>query len=726
LKKILPFLVVGIFVLSGLGAVAVNDFENEKNICEKISFSKPIIKEKNEYISIDISNANSYIMKQGKPLLPSYVKTFTFPAGTKINSVTCTPSNIKQLTLSKTPMPTPEAMSAGVTKTKIEQSTISYGNDPFPDSWFSYDIGTGLFENNRCIIVKVSINPIKYYPTEEIIKFARDVEININYEKTVENNQFLEDYQLVVISPSEYMDELAPLITHKISKGITSIYVSLNDIYSGVYFPATGRDNQEKIKCFIKDTIENWDTHFILLVGSIDKLPARDTHVYVADGNDDEVFVSDLYYADIYNDTNGFCSWDSNNNNVFGEYNWGSSHNYDEVDLYPDVYLGRLACFNSNQVITCVNKIETYENNVAYTLPWFNDMVVIGGDHAEGDTHAVYEGEFVNQKVMDLMSGFIPDKVWASNGKLNGIIPNGVQEITNAINNGCGFIDFSGHGNTNVWATHPHEDESTWIPTPIGYYLNTKVQTLSNGNKLPIVIIGACSTCKYNVDPDCFGWSFLMNNNGGGIASCGASGLDWFYLGEYVAQKGFEKICIDSFQAFKDGALTFGAMWAGALNGYIYSGMDALDHKTVEEFQPFGDPSLAIMSDSQPPNKPSKPSGPINGKVGKTYTYTTSAIDTEGDQVYYLFDWGDGKTSGWIGPFNSGTTGSANHKWSKIDTFTVKTIAKDENGVIGEWSDPLSVSIPKNKIINSPLQKILEKNVNLLPILKVLFQYLGL
>ena len=714
---------VGIFVLSGLGAVGVSDFENENIVIENISFSKPNIKQQNEFLSIEISEANSYIMREGKPLLPSIVKTFTFPIGTQINSVSCKPSNNNQLSLSKKIIQTPDAISGGFTKNQGKTSTISYGNEPYPDSWFSYDVGTGIINNNRCTIVKVSIYPVKYYPLENRINCAGNVDIEINFEENEQNGQFLDDYELVVIGPSEYSDELAPLITHKISKGITSIFVSLTEIYSGVHFPATGRDNQEKIKYFIKNTIENWNTEYVMLVGGESQLPPRETHVKKDD--DEEIFVSDLYYADIYDSENNFCSWDSNGNSVFGEYNWGSTHNYDDVDLHPDVYLGRLACFNSNQVTTCVNKIKTYENNEAYSKNWFNELVVVGGDHAAGDSQAVREGEFVNSVVMDLMAGYIPDKVWDSNGRLSGLLPTGVQEISSAINKGCGFIDFSGHGNTNVWATHPHEDETKWLPTPIGYYINTHVQSLNNGNELPVVIIGACSTCKYNKDPDCFGWSFLMNGNGGGIASCGASGLDWFYYGEYVAEKGFEKICIDSFQAYQNGAMTFGEMWAGAIEGYIYAGMDALDYKTVEEFQPFGDPSLAIQSDSQAPNKPAKPSGPATGKVGTSYTYTTSAIEPNGEQVYYLFDWGDGTTSDWIGPYTSGTSGSADHKWSSHDVFLVKSIAKDENGAIGTWSDPLTVTIQKSKAANMPFLRLLESQ-HILPILKLLLQYFGI
>ena len=376
---------------------------------------------------------------------------------------------------------------------------------------------------------------------------------------------------------------------------------------------------------------------------------------------------------------------------------------------------------------TLVNKITNYETNEAYAQDWFTNVVVIGGDHAPGDTYMVDEGEYVNQIIIDLLDGFSYEKIWDSNGRLSGALPTGVQEITSAINDGCGFVDLAGHGNTDRWATHPHEEVTRWIPTPIGSYLNSPhVTSLSNGNKLPVVVIGACCTCKFNNDVDCFGWAFMSDTNGGAIAAIGAAGLDYFYLGTYVAEDGFEKLCIDLFEEYADGANTFGEMWSGALTDYISPTMDDIDYKAVEELEPFGDPTLAIRSDSQPPGKPAKPSGTTNGKAGTSYTYTTTSTDPESDQVYYRFDWGDNTTSDWEGPFSSGSAGSASHAWPDQGSYTIKVIAKDENGVISEWSDPLSISMPLHNSVQYRfplLEQLFLQLPNAFPVLRYLLGY---
>lgn len=111
---------------------------------------------------------------------------------------------------------------------------------------------------------------------------------------------------------------------------------------------------------------------------------------------------------------------------------------------------------------------------------------------------------------------------------------------------------------------------------------------------------------------------------------------------------------------------------------------------------------------NHPPNKPSKLSGPNIGKPNKEYSYSTHISDPDGDDSYCLFDWGDETTSEWLGPFTSGQTASTSHVWLSKGNYQVKVKAKDTNGLESEWSDPLPVSMPKNKIINRSILQILK------------------
>lgn len=532
-----------------------------------------------------------------------------------------------------------------------------------------------------------------------------------------------DNYNFIVLTPTQFTQEIQPLITHKNGRGISTILVTLDDIYSGNIFPVKGRDNPEKIKYFIKDSIENWNTNFVLLVGGSDQLPSRYTHIYYDEFNlyptkNEWVFLSDLYYADIYDDNGNFASWDTNKNNVFAEYEWHG--NNDEVNLYPDVYLGRLACITKSEVITCVNKIITYEKEEQFKKDWFHNIVAIGGDSLPGDTEKINEGEYVQKEIFDIMSNFSPTKIWASNEKLRQ-----TSNINNAIDSGAGFIFFNGHGNIDLWGTHPHENENEWLPP--GFYRNEDINTLSNGNKLPIVISDACYHCKYDTQRECFGWTFITNPNGGAIAFIGGTDIDLSFGGVDITTKGIEKLCLELSTHYIRGTRTFGELWSKSLTTYISTAtMDPIDYITLEESQPFGDPTLEIASASQPPEKPTVPEGTDAGKTNFDYLYTTISIDPEGDRVYYLFDWGDGTDSGWRGPYLSGTEANASHNWTKKGMYDIKVKAKDEHGSQSLWSDPLSVSMPKNKIIDikTVFLHFLNNYPNLLPILRQILLFL--
>jgi len=725
MKRVLPLIVVGILVLSGLGAVALSDSETNKIEKTSFSFSQPIVKDEKEFISLDIPEANSFIMKQGKPMLPSYEHTFTFPFGTTIKNVICTPKNIQTQTVTKEVMPTPKAVTEGRTVSQNSE-IVDYGTDPYPDSWYTYDVGCGRYNGDLSIIVDIEYCPVKYHPAVKTIEVAKEVDIVIEYETTEIQQTFLENYELLIIAPNEFSDEISSFVTYKNSRGVPTKFTGLNEIYGGA-----GRDDQEKIKMYIRDAIEDWDISNVLLIGAWNadeaggtkylKVPTRQTNVVSTDPDDDEKFVSDLYYADIYDGNMDFCDWDADGDNKFGEVL--DSNNIDEVDLHPDVYIGRIPARNGGEVTTVLNKIKTYENGEAWKEDWFTDMVVVGGDTSPD--YETVEGEYINNKVINMMSGFLAEKLWVTNGKLTQPFL-GVTNIKNAINPGCGFIDFSGHGNTNVWATHPEESHE-WVPTPTGFLLNTHIQSLSNGDKLPIVAVEACSTAKFNKDALTFNYAFLQNSGGGGIGTFGATALGWGYVGTGISQGLIGKMGLDTFRAYRyDEAITLGEMWGWALERYIGGDMEALDYKTTEEWTMFGDPSMQIAEESNPPSKPTTPNGPTSGTIGESYTYTTSTTDPDGDEVYYLFDWGDGTDSGWIGPFNSGAQASASKIWNAENSFEIKAIAKDNHGKLSVWSDPLTVTMPRSKAVSMPFVTFLKSHPNLFPILQQIVQRLGL
>jgi len=97
------------------------------------------------------------------------------------------------------------------------------------------------------------------------------------------------------------------------------------------------------------------------------------------------------------------------------------------------------------------------------------------------------------------------------------------------------------------------------------------------------------------------------------------------------------------------------------------------------------------------PEKPARPSGPTDGIANVEYTYSGNTTDPNGDTIQYMFDWGDGSNSGWLGPYPSGAVVQSQHAWKFGGTYNVKLKAFDGMDE-SQWSDPLAVHITGSTI----------------------------
>jgi chitodextrinase len=104
-------------------------------------------------------------------------------------------------------------------------------------------------------------------------------------------------------------------------------------------------------------------------------------------------------------------------------------------------------------------------------------------------------------------------------------------------------------------------------------------------------------------------------------------------------------------------------------------------------------PENPPASENTPPYPPTKPVGPTLVELGISYSYSSAAIDSDGDQVRLRFDWGDGLFSNWTYFVASNTSVSVSHVWENVSNYTIRVIAQDENGSNSSWSDPLTVIV---------------------------------
>jgi hypothetical protein len=435
-------------------------------------------------------------------------------------------------------------------------------------------------------------------------------------------------YDLLIITPEQFVQALQPLVVHKNTVGIRTKLVTLSEVYHQMYWQ--GRDCAEKIKYFIKTAKEEWGITYVLLVGDFQTIPVR--YCFNADNNtfwDEPCFISELYYADLFDKNGNFSSWDTNGNGVYGEW-FGDVATDKDIDLYPDVYVGRLACHREAEVKIMVHKIITYETT-SFEQEWFHRIVVAGGDTypaSENPNWTAYEGEENTLRVLENMSGFEATKLWTSDGTLSG--PN---DMIQAVSKGCGFFYLDGHANAFEWSTHPPNDGDTWI----NGLTVLSMSRLRNKEMLPICVVGGCHNNEFDVTPwniikglreeglsyfqstaehfgsfwkytwvtECWGWKLTRTIGGGSIATIGCTGLgmtkedkqSFSGAGDFLEPTFFYEYGVNGTDILGE---TWGKTITDYLNAYTIDwntpamGDCAIDAKTVQQWALLGDPSLKI------------------------------------------------------------------------------------------------------------------------------------
>ncbi len=262
------------------------------------------------------------------------------------------------------------------------------------------------------------------------------------------------------------------------------------------------------------------------------------------------------------------------------------------------------------------------------------------------NTEMFYEGEWaVGDHAVQGRGGglyYMPEDfehnvLYTSNGRLTG-----QNEVLQAINEGSGFVFMSGHGSPNSWGDHypgvPGNRQygsitglvvtqlRPWFP-----YVSFPafpIDSLSNGEKLPVMVIGGCHNSQFNVSvvpavfhalhlffpflpdnsmwtygqpvPECFSWRLVRNPDGGAIASMGNTGLGYGVPGRDCTTGGGDAwITIEFFKQYgAEEHHILGDAYCQAQTSYV-SSFDMTDlgaghTKTVQQWALLGDPSLMI------------------------------------------------------------------------------------------------------------------------------------
>ncbi|MDY6915455.1 MAG: C25 family cysteine peptidase, partial [Candidatus Cloacimonadota bacterium] len=427
---------------------------------ETISYSVP----KPEIIEGKFENELPKILEAGNPQLPYIPLKILLPMGHKIRELEL--SFGKELQKEEVNIK-PAAQMQPISKPNLiaePQTNVYQKNEDFPKKDYDF-LGTQSYRGYN--IALVNVYPYKYNPQQQKLKYLEEFVLTwtSSYEEDLAAEQLrkvdmnrgklrrldLENisaaasykskpvrsrnlpipedpYTMIIITNQESEPYFEDFINWKEDNGVhTGIFVTEN-----IYASYSGVDNQEKIRNFIIDAYETYNStsyplEYVILGGDDEIIPIRGCYGQVG-GTVDYNIPTDMYYGSLDG------SWDADGDGIYGEQN-------DNVDLFPEVAVGRISAETEHEFDNFFNKNYSYVDEPVVS----NDISLMIGENL--DDNPTWGGDYKDQVLADCslqQDGFHVNKLYERDGTFS------ANAVKHAINNGVSIINHMGHSNETI------------------------------------------------------------------------------------------------------------------------------------------------------------------------------------------------------------------------------------------------------------------------------------
>ena len=365
----------------------------------------------------------------------------------------------------------------------------------------------------------------------------------LKLQSTLENGSGAIDYLIITSEELKNSGVYQPLIDSKVARGLSVAVETVQDIETNY----SGRDTAEKIRNCIKDKWANNGLVWVLLGGDTNIIPVRGIEILGFD------VPCDMYYSDLDGD------WDANGNDIFGEED-------DNVDMYPDVFVGRAPVEDEIEAEVFVNKVLKYEANI----PYYADKALFLGTEDVNDAGGRAK-EFIARNYMPVE--FDPITKYYQRD-----IPEYSRLTLDSMNEGYHLINHIDHA------------QPLFLATGGDYIFIDDIDDLTNISSPSI--LWSCGCYPAAIDYDCIAEHWVNNPNGGGVAFIGNSRAGVVpYSDQDLDPEFYKSLFVESFthigQTLADSKVTFiGQVWRS-----VYWKL------SLFELNLLGDPEMNIMTD---------------------------------------------------------------------------------------------------------------------------------
>lgn len=417
---------------------------------------------------------------------------------------------------------------------------------------FSYNPVQKKLRVRHKIVVKISYSGLDKVNVKE----RKNNKINRHFEPIYEKH-FInydnggkfplvgEDGRIIVICANSFLDEIAPYVEWKLQKGIQTDVYDVSTIGSTV----------ASIQNFIQGQYDQNDgLTFVQLVGDAAQVT---TPIYGGGGSDPTYSLVD-----------------------------GS-------DEYPDIVIGRFSGESGGDIETQVERTIHYEKDLSWG-GWLQEGTGIASDQGAG---VGWQG-YADWEHMDYLRNLLLNFNYTSIDQFYDTGTPTASDVSDALNEGRGLLNYCGHGSTFGWAT-------------TGFNIN-HINNLTNDYKLPFIHSVGCVNGNF-VNETCFAetWMRAKNNSDGdptGSIAIYASSINQSWSPPMVAQD------YSTLYTVGENFLSIGALWYNGACAMI----DIKEQAGVDMFMTwhlFGDASLSYRTNTPNYMAVSHPGGIEDGQT---------------------------------------------------------------------------------------------------------------
>lgn len=254
-------------------------------------------------------------------------------------------------------------------------------------------------------------------------------------------------------------------------------------------------------------------------------------------------------------------------------------------DSYAEVIVGRFSGENITDILTQVRRSIDYEKNPLSNDNWYKRCLMIASQEGPGDNE-----EFDYQhlrKIRDQLLNYHYTECYelydGSHGELDAPGNPTSQMVADALNQGCGIINYTGHGEVDRYTT-------------TGFNI-LDINNLENTGRLPFIFNIACLTGDFK-GRTCFAESWLRarhNGNPSGAVAIIASTIDQDWNPPMAAHDEMIDILTEKYPG--NIKRSFGGI---AINGCMFMNdkYGSIGYEMTNTWMIFGDPSLKVRTDT--------------------------------------------------------------------------------------------------------------------------------